>query len=506
MKNLIYLTLLFAYIFTLAQPNTEVYLFERKNTKGVEQLVNLKNISNNEGYDNQPSFYDEQTILFTSTRNQQTDIKKYEVKEGTSTWVTDSPVGSEYSPLKIPGQNAVSSIRLDTTGLQRLYSIDLESGKATALLKDLVVGYHVWYSEDILLCSVLEEEQMNLVIANLKDKTNYTVAKNVGRSLHKIPNAKLVSYISKEEENWTVKSIDPHTAVSKEIVRLPQNIQDMCWLSDGSILLPRKNEIIKFNPETDKDWSVWYSFEEKEISNISRMAISPDETKLCLVSEIPLTMIVDQQVETFNKAELDGFAACFSEDVLVQNFPTDTMYVGNAKLKASYERYFAKNSNTKVEVVKRILMGAYVIDEEKVKVDDKTYHQAAVYKIENGKIAEMTFIHSQGEVPDVDKSVKEQLTAYNARNLEDFAKAFSEDVKAYNYPDKLLFDGKEQMKNNFTKWFEETLDLHCEIKNRMIVGNVVIDEEFITANGGNFRAAAIYQVKDGKISSMRFIR
>ncbi|KGL61735.1 hypothetical protein PHEL85_1516 [Polaribacter sp. Hel1_85] len=38
------------------------------------ELINLKNISNNDGYDNQPSFYDNNTILFYK---KQTDIKSY---------------------------------------------------------------------------------------------------------------------------------------------------------------------------------------------------------------------------------------------------------------------------------------------------------------------------------------------------------------------------------------------------------------------------------------------
>ncbi|MBT8244212.1 MAG: hypothetical protein HKP48_00035 [Winogradskyella sp.] len=49
------LLLLFLVTSTLAQ-NTEVHLFDIKNTDGELSLTNQRNVSNNEGYDNQPSF------------------------------------------------------------------------------------------------------------------------------------------------------------------------------------------------------------------------------------------------------------------------------------------------------------------------------------------------------------------------------------------------------------------------------------------------------------------
>jgi hypothetical protein len=48
--------------------------------------------------------------------------------------------------------------------------------------------------------------------------------------------------------------------------------------------------------------------------------------------------------------------------------------------------------------------------------------------------------------------------------------------------------------------------LNCEIKNRIIIGNKVIDEEYITANGQNFSAVAIYEVQNGKIAKVTFIQ
>lgn len=484
------------------QPNTEVYLLDIKEGN---KLVNLRNISNNEGYDNQPSFYDDNTILFASTRNKQTDIRKYDIKTGTTSWITNSDIGSEYSPLKIPNQEAISAIRLDTNGLQRLYRIDIKNGNSTELLKDLKVGYHVWYSEDILVATVLVDDRMDLVVANLKENTNDTIQQNVGRSLHKIPNSDLISFISKEK--WGVKSLDPITGVSKEIIPLSKDTKDICWLNDGTILMPVGKSILKGNLETDKNWHVLHTFEEKEINEISRMSVSANGKYLAIVSEVSPAIIVQKQLETFNKANLKEFAACFSDNIIVKNFHKDTMYIGNDKLQSNYQNFFDKHQNTKVTVLQRIVMRNKVIDEESVMIDGKKYHQVAIYEVENGKITSMTFINpKKGDPVESEKIVENQLMDYNQRDLDKFVANFADDIKSYSYPKNPAFEGQEILRTIFLNYFEKTPDLNCEIKKRIVIKNIVIDEEYITANGGNFSAVAIYEIKDGKIAAMTFIQ
>ena len=63
-----------------------------------------------------------------------------------------------------------------------------------------------------------------------------------------------------------------------------------------------------------------------------------------------------------------------------------------------------------------------------------------------------------------------------------------------------------KMKASYGEFFESTPDLHCEIKNRIVIGNKVIDEEFVTANGSSFGAIAIYEVENGKIAKVTFLR
>ncbi len=483
-----------------------MYLINYRDTNEKIKLINPVNISNNEGYDNQPSFYDDNTILFSSTRNKQTDIALYNIKEGTTTWVSNTPLGGEYSPIKIPGRETVSAIRLDTSGLQRLYEYNLKSGKSSILLKDLKVGYHVWYNKDILVSSVLVDDRMDLVVSNLKNKTNDTLQKNVGRSLHKIPNSDLISFISKEHKKWVIKSINPISGETKEIKAISIKIEDMCWLADGTILMSLGKNIVGFNLETDKDWKVLHSFKEKEINEISRIAVSPDSKYIAIVSEESPVEIVQKQIEFFNKGSLEDFVSCYSDNVIVRNYPHDTLYVGKDKLKSDYQEFFSNKNRANVEVVKRIVMGNKVIDEERADVNEKQHHQGVIYEVKNGKISGVTFIYNNGKITDASDIVEQQLIAYNAKDMDTFVKTFSDTIKAYDYPNKLQFKGKIQLRSMYTDLFAKIPDLHSEIKNRIVIGNIVIDEEYLTANGDNFSLAAIYEIKEGKIAKMIFIR
>ena len=101
---------------------------------------------------------------------------------------------------------------------------------------------------------------------------------------------------------------------------------------------------------------------------------------------------------------------------------------------------------------------------------------------------------------------QEQLEAYNKRDIDAFLKPYAKDVKVYTFPNKLEYEGIERMREQYALKFETTKDLHCKIISRIVKGNVVIDEEQVTANGTTYMAVAIYEIVNKKISTVRFVR
>ncbi|MCL6265531.1 nuclear transport factor 2 family protein [Flagellimonas myxillae] len=506
-SRLLPLILLLTSLQLLGQANTEVYLFDLDLENGSPVLTNPKNISNNHGYDNQPSFWDDNTLLFASTRSDQTDIIKFNIEAGsTSSWITNTPTGSEYSPLKIPGKDAVSSIRLDLDGLQLLYNYNVSSGKSKAILPNQKVGYHVWFNADILVTSVLVNNRMDLVVNNVKDGSRQTIARSVGRSFHKIPNTQLVSYISKAGENWEILSLDPKTGQTKKIAEVLHQSEDLCWLDQTTILTGIGKSLFKLNTSENKGWEEVIQFDLDEINNISRIAVNPGRNRLAFVAEVSPLQIINRQVETFNNRDLFGFVSCYTEDVVVERFPDQPMYTGREKMTDNYDRFYQNTKDAKVEVVNRIRLGNTVIDEEISMVDGRKGHQVAIYEVENGFIASMRFIFPERETVDSESIVQTQLDAYNARNIDAFMATYSDDVQLYNFPNKLSQGNRSKMKEAYQNFFKANPNLHCEIKNRIVIGNKVIDEELVTLKDSQIRAVAVYEVEDGKISRVTFIR
>jgi len=225
-------------------------------------------------------------MFYTGTRNGQTDIVKYNTSNGGKIWVCETE-GEEYTPLKIPNQNAVSAIRLEKDGTQRLHKYNLENCYSEVLIEDIVIGYYVWFNEDILLSSVLEDGGLSLYLTNIKEKENQKIEANIGRSLHNIPNTNLVSYISKEKDSiWEVKSVDPTTGETKFIVETLPKSEDMCWLNPDTILMGKDDKLYKFKLNNDEEWVEVASLSNYGISNITRLSVNSDSTKLALVGEL----------------------------------------------------------------------------------------------------------------------------------------------------------------------------------------------------------------------------
>lgn len=99
-----------------------------------------------------------------------------------------------------------------------------------------------------------------------------------------------------------------------------------------------------------------------------------------------------------------------------------------------------------------------------------------------------------------------QLNAYNLRNIDAFLEPYAEDVEIYTFPSQLVSKGKEQMRKNYAPKFDNTPNLHCELVNRILLGNTVIDQERVQFGKQIVEAIAIYHIENGKIKKVYFIQ
>ena len=529
-----YLLILLPLLFSnhsASQSNTEIFLFDLQTQNSIIEVSNGKNISNNEGYDNQPSFMNGENILFASTRKGQTDIAQYHINYKSKTFINYTK-GGEYTPLKMPNKNAISAVRLDDDGKQRLYAYNLSNGEPTELIKDLVVAYYTWYDDNTTVSAVIEDEQLNLYVTTISTGKSRKYATKVGRSFHNIPNSNLVSFIYKESaERWQIRSLNPTNGITRLIANTMDGVEDICWLNNKTLLSGKNGVLYKLTLKKDNNWKKVADLSAYGIKDISRLAINPEGNKLLIAAEIgseasnspddattdasnierilspeEASAIVQKHVEPFNNRRLNDFANAFDDNVVVNRFPKDYMYSGRKTLRDNYRQFFSNNKKANIKVLNRMIYKNKVIDDELVTINNMTIRQATIYDVDQEDINSMTFIRNKKTTSNPETIVNKQLEAYNNRDIDEFAKTYSKDVKLYLLPDNLTTDGNDDLKKRYETMFNSVPDLNAEIMNRIVLGNKVIDKEKVTINGQIYYAIAIYEVTDGLISKVTFIQ
>ena len=272
----------------IAQSDSEIFLLDIKFKQDKIEISNVKKISNNKGYNNQPIFVSNDKILFTSERNLQNDIVQYDSSENSLKYLTNT-LTSEYSPIRYK-KNKITAVSLDKKGEQYLRIYDIKDNTFKIPFTDKIVGYYNYSKQikNLIISSVLENNELVLYTSNLKTKEHTYVDNNTGRSIHNIPKYKFgqekISYISKKDSIWNINYVDLSNYKTKTITTTLNNNEDICWFKDGSILTSHKNNLYIFNSKLSKNWKLLCSLEEYGITNISRMAINPDNDKLALVN------------------------------------------------------------------------------------------------------------------------------------------------------------------------------------------------------------------------------
>lgn len=104
--------------------------------------------------------------------------------------------------------------------------------------------------------------------------------------------------------------------------------------------------------------------------------------------------LAQEQLDAYNKRDIDAFVKPYSDSVEVYAFPNKLLYKGKHIMYNEYKDMFANTKDLHCTVVKRMVLGNKVIDEESVifNVSKQPLKAIAIYIIENDKIAKVYFI------------------------------------------------------------------------------------------------------------------
>jgi len=246
-----------------------------------------QNITARPGYDNQPSFSpDGRAVFYTSVREDaQADIYRYDIDVGATVRVTRTAPESEYSAVIIPGSDAMAVIRVERDSTQRLWRFPTGGGAPAVILENVKpAGYFAFVDEHTVALFVLGRPA-TLQLADTRTGKADTIVANVGRSLHRIPGQRLISYVSRADEDIAqVMSLDPATRSTLPIARLPDGTEDYAWLPDGRIVAGQGSKLLVCDPRTAAAWHEVADFASAGLTNITRLAVSPDGRRIAIVA------------------------------------------------------------------------------------------------------------------------------------------------------------------------------------------------------------------------------
>ena len=268
-----------------APPATEVYLAPLTVTASAVTVGAPANISNNPGYDNQPSFLpDGSAVLFASNRDgKQNDIYRWTIASKTLTELTKTDE-NEYSPLVAPDGGSFITVHGTEQSLFRYDLAGANPRMAFQYGKELI-GYHVWIDATHVATFVLGQPN-TLQVLDITAGTGVTIDSNIGRSLLKRPGTTAVSYVSKKTQGaWTINQFDVKTrAITTVATDLPRGSEDLTWLPDGKRLIMAQGNALRLWTE-GAGWSDLADLTASGVTKITRLAASPDGKWLAIVGE-----------------------------------------------------------------------------------------------------------------------------------------------------------------------------------------------------------------------------
>lgn len=266
----------------IAQPSSEVYLFHLVDSMGNLTLKNGINVSNKIGYDNQPSFLNDDELVYSSTFDGQTDLMKFNILSKENTRLTNTPE-SEFSPKITPDKKYISAVLLKDNGDQLIIKYPIKNGEPKIIESDQKIGYYCWLDKKTIFSYVVGSPS-SLQEWNVKKSTFKIIMMNPGRSISKCPFNKTISFIHKESDDvWYLNSYNPETDKVNFIKESLPGAEDMTWATDGTAYLTKGLEIYKYHPKIDQDWNLVANMKDFGLSNATRLSISPNGKYMAIV-------------------------------------------------------------------------------------------------------------------------------------------------------------------------------------------------------------------------------
>lgn len=276
-------------------PGTDIYLVPIGSGPDAITTSKPTPVSTGAGYDNQPYFSEDGArILFAANRDgQQTDVFVFDRPTGRITPLTRTPTNENsptYLPPGIGAPGGFSVVQTEPDKRQRLWRFNAAGGDPQLILSDInPVGYHAWVDADRLALFVLGQPN-SLQLASVKTGKGEVVANAIGRSLHRVPGTRAVSFVHREASGeFFIKQIDIDSKKIDTLTRVVEGNteRDMAWMPDGRTILMSGGTKIYAWTRGASGWTEVFDAAAHGLGAVTRLAVSPKREAMAIVVAEP---------------------------------------------------------------------------------------------------------------------------------------------------------------------------------------------------------------------------
>jgi hypothetical protein len=277
-------------------PNTtRIYLAPLTISADALQLGAPALMTAKRGYVNQPVFAPDGSGLYFTWRpvSSQADIWFHDLRSGEERPVTCTSE-EEYIASPTPDRRSLSVVRIGKDLSRTLSLLGLDGTPQRALLPSLTsVGAYRWADDHTLAVFVMNPDGASkLVLGDTITGSVAVVAEQVGAALAAIPGTRAISYLdNRDEHHMNLMHLDIASHATEKLLELPEGVDSVAWLRDGSVLVANGTRILRATPAVAASpapavWREVVDLAGKVDGTITRLLVGDDQRQLAIVVHV----------------------------------------------------------------------------------------------------------------------------------------------------------------------------------------------------------------------------
>jgi hypothetical protein len=267
-------------------PNTELWLFKIEANKLKQPVLTASlNITKRDGYDNQPSFSnDDKKIYYVSIRDssKQADIYYYDLKSKKNIQLTKTQT-SEYSPVMSSDGKFITSVVVESDSAQRIHFIDALKAADTLKFDVDSVGYYTFLNADTVVYYKLTAPHSLRYFIKSSGEDKW-LGNSPTRTFRTI-NRHTLLYGLKDSTQVTFYTYDFLLHKAKKYAVYPSLNEDILWQPPFGLIKSEDHRLLRYD-EKKNEWFVLFDLSEYCITKITRFAFDSKNKYLVVVDNL----------------------------------------------------------------------------------------------------------------------------------------------------------------------------------------------------------------------------